>query len=205
MAKRWEVVTATAVLLLVAGCSARPAAQTAPVSAQPAPAAGQPSGTASGGSGGSSGSGGNALTGASTLTRDDEKIGQVYLGESADEVRDQLGAPLRQRSGGKTYIFWDYSSGLTVYLKPGGQVVWGMRVEKNWDGQTPRGLKLGDSEARLIQLYGQPNYKGKNLMIASQHAYVNDKTGVAISFDVNDGKVTGIQVLKLPEGTPLTI
>jgi len=191
LATSWKLLAAAAALLLATGCSAKPSTQApTPAPSQPAPAAG------------------GALTPAApgkALTKADEALGKVTVGEPASQVKEELGEPLRHQTSSRTIDVWNYQGGFSVYLDPAGTVVFGLHADKTWTGQTPRGLKIGDSEARVLELYGPPNYKGKNPLIFSPHAYVNDTTGVAIAVDVNAGVVTGIQIIKLPEGTPLNI
>ncbi len=189
MAKSWMVLVAAVSLLIATGCSStRPAAPAPQPAPPPAPVPSNPPVTAPG-----------TVAALDTL---DETLAGVYLGEAADKVKSELGTPQQRRPGGRGLENWAYEPGLIVYMANGTNV-FGIRVEKNWAGQTPRGLKLGDSEERLRQLYGEPNYHGKNVLIVSKYAYLNEKSRLAISFDVNSGRVTGIQAIRVPENAAL--
>lgn len=172
---------------MLAGCSKAPAPASAPPD-KSAPAT-QPAGGAQPGA---------------PLDASDDTLAGVKLGAPVAGVQAALGTAEKERFGNKSLTYWDYpSKGITVYVLPQDKTVFGVRVEKSWTGATPRGIKLGDSNARLEAAYGQPNYHGKNPMIASAHAYVSPSSRTAISFDLSNDKVTGIQLIRLSQDAQL--
>lgn len=89
------------------------------------------------------------------ITLDDLKLGKIAVdmtfGDASKLIVSKEQKEEDDQSGGKTYF---YEDGTEIYVMDGS--VYSMNVISS-EYATPRGLKVGDSAARVTKLYGKPD------------------------------------------------
>ncbi len=134
---------------------------------------------------------GKSMTGENQVTPDDLQLGKVKLDMTYDELVEAMGEkPDKEEPdeheglNAKTLFFADSTQ---VYIVD--DRVYSMNVTSS-DYATPRGLKTGDSAAKLKELYGEPSSNEDGVLGYSYNGY--DLFTVVLE----DGKVSQIQIDK---------
>ena len=134
---------------------------------------------------------GLSLSDDNRITPDDLQLGKIKLDMTYDELIEAMGVKPGQEEAdelegldAKTLFFAD---GTQVYIVDG--KVYSVNVTSS-DFATPRGLKTGDSEAKLKKLYGEPSSDENGVLGYSYNGY--DLFTVVIE----GGKVSQIQIDK---------
>lgn len=134
---------------------------------------------------------GLSLTDEDRIDPGDLQLGKIKLDMTYDELIGAIGQKPEQEQAdehegvnAKTLFFADNTQ---VYMVDG--AVYSVNVTSP-DYETPRGLKTGDSESRLRELYGEPSSSEGGVLGYSYNGY--DLLTVVIE----DGKVSQIQIDK---------
>lgn len=132
---------------------------------------------------------GSDLSGENQVSLEDLQLGQIKLGMTYEELEVVLENETAE-------VFQDEYDGMvskTLYLTDDTQIlvvdntVYCVNVVSS-DYETPRGLKVGDSESTIKQLYGEPSSIDDNYWSYTYDGYE------LFSVRVEDGKVAEIQI-----------
>ncbi len=134
---------------------------------------------------------GKSLADENKVTPDDLQLGKIKLDMTYDELVQAMGkkpdqeeADNQEGLNAKTLFFADSTQ---IYIVD--DRVYSMNVTSS-DYATPRGLKTGDSAAKLKELYGEPSSNEDGVLGYSYNGY--DLFTVVLE----DGKVSQIQIDK---------
>jgi hypothetical protein len=124
-----------------------------------------------------------------TITPEDLKLGSIIVGMSYDDLLKAIGqAPedeVLEKYEGLTLRTLYFADETQVYVV--GDTVYTVNITSS-DYETPRGLKTGDSEDRLLELYGEPASKNDGIWGYNYNGY---ELFTAV---VEDGIVTQLQI-----------
>ena len=112
----------------------------------------------------------------------------VSLGTSFDAVKASLGRPTSEKRDELTYGGIKFGHSLMQDSRP---IVWYMTVS-NRDAVTARGITVGDSLKKVMDIYGRPDFIDFNNRWFYGYLRYNSDNIVGIFFEHNGSKVTKI-------------
>ena len=124
------------------------------------------------------------------LPAEDMKIVGVALGTSFDAVKASLGQPTSEKRDELTYGGIKFGHSLMQDSRP---IVWYITVS-NRDAVTARGIAVGDSLKKVMDIYGRPDFIDFNNRWFYGYLKYNSDTIRGIFFEHNGSKVTKIIV-----------
>lgn len=124
------------------------------------------------------------------LPAEDMKITGVALGTSFDEVKASLGQPTSEKQNELTYGGIKFGHSLMQDSRP---IVWYITVS-NRDAVTARGIAVGDTLKKVMDVYGRPDFIDFNNRWFYGYLRYNSDTIRGIFFEHNGSKVTKIIV-----------
>ena len=122
------------------------------------------------------------------LPDEDMRIAGVSLGTSFDAVKASLGQPTSEKRDELTYGGIKFGHSLMQDSRP---IVWYMTVS-NRDAVTARGIAVGDSLKKVMDIYGRPDFIDFNNRWFYGYLRYNSDNIVGIFFEHNGSKVTKI-------------
>lgn len=122
------------------------------------------------------------------LPDEDMRIAGVSLGTSFDAVKASLGQPTSEKRDELTYGGIKFGHSLMQDSRP---IVWYMTVS-NRDAVTARGIAVGDSLEKVMDIYGRPDFIDFNNRWFYGYLRYNSDNIVGIFFEHNGSKVTKI-------------
>lgn len=132
---------------------------------------------------------GSGMEDTSSITPDDLQLGKIKLEMTYDELLEEMDQkPLKEETEefeGSVAKMLFFSDGTQVYMID--DVVYTINVN-NPLYETPRGLKPGDSEERLMDLYGEPSNRKDGVWGFNYNGYE------LFTVIVSEGKVIEIQI-----------
>lgn len=136
-------------------------------------------------------------SGENKISMEDLKLGKIYIDMPDTDVKNTMKAGLVNEDTdeyqGRTLF---YDDGTEIYIIDG--IVNSMNVN-NDKYPTPKGLKVGDSVDRIVELYGQPDNKEDD----THWGYTVDGYEL-FSIVLENGKVSQLQIDMLGMGLPIT-
>ncbi len=124
-----------------------------------------------------------------TITLEDLQLGGITVGISYDDLLETLGQmpedEVLEEYDGLSVRTLFFADGTQVYVV--GDIIYTVNITSP-DYETPRGLKTGDSEERLQELYGEPSTKADGIWGYHYNGY---ELFTAV---VEEGIVTQIQI-----------
>lgn len=132
---------------------------------------------------------GSSLGSDNAITFDDLKLGGVSLDMSYDDVlkamKKEPTEKVEEEYGGSEALTLFFDDDTQIYIVDGS--VYSINVISP-DYPTPRGLRVGDSQEKLIELYGEPESKDEGYWGYAKDGYE------LLTVIVQDAKVSEIQV-----------
>ena len=120
----------------------------------------------------------------------DMKIAGVSLGTSFDAVKASLGQPTSEKRDELTYGGIKFGHSLMQDSRP---IVWYITVS-NRDAVTARGIAVGDTLKKVMDVYGRPDFIDFNNRWFYGYLRYNSDNIRGIFFEHNGSKVTKIIV-----------
>lgn len=122
------------------------------------------------------------------LPAEDMKIAGVALGTSFDAVKASLGQPTSEKQNELTYGGIKFGHSLMQDSRP---IVWYITVS-NRDAVTARGIAVGDTLKKVMDVYGRPDFIDFNNRWFYGYLRYNSDNIRGIFFEHNGSKVTKI-------------
>ena len=122
------------------------------------------------------------------MSAEDMKIAGVSLGTSFDAVKASLGQPTSEKRDELTYGGIKFGHSLMQDSRP---IVWYITVS-NRDAVTARGIAVGDTLKKVMDVYGRPDFIDFNNRWFYGYLRYNGDNIRGIFFEHNGSKVTKI-------------
>lgn len=124
------------------------------------------------------------------VLKDGVGVGRIVLGTStADDLARELGPPLRAYRGCPGLLHYYHRKGLTFQVhEDDKKTAFRIVTRPCFGGKTAKGIRLGDSKTRVVEVYGHPSRERGGLALVdrttNQFHYL--QTGLTILFDGTD-------------------